>query len=102
MVSKDLSRIIMSRKDEVGLQLRGILQIEVADAADAASIHDISRARLQHALKGDQPHQKEGGNHDQTEHKKGRSQVGDLSNQGESNQATRYSPNKETGTAIGF
>ena len=75
----------MRREDEVGLHLRGILQVEVANTVDAACIHEICQARLQHALKGDQPHKQEGRNHDQTKHIKGRSQVGDLSNKGQGN-----------------
>ncbi len=92
----------MSGEDEVGLHLRGILQVEVANAVDPASIHHICRARLQHALKGEQSHQKEGENHDQAKHEKGRSQVGDLSHKSKGNQATRHGSHKERGAAIGF
>jgi hypothetical protein len=34
--------IVMGGEDEVGLHVRGILQVEVANAVDAARIDDVS------------------------------------------------------------
>jgi len=72
------------------------------DAIDAAGIHQISFARLQHALAGDQPHHQEGGQYHQAKDKKGRAQVRELSHQGKGDQARRNRPDKEAGTPIGF
>jgi hypothetical protein len=79
--------IIVRGEDGVGLDLGSILQIKVANAVNAARIHELSIARFQHALKRDQPHHKEGGNDHHAKHEKGRSQVGDLSHKGHGNQS---------------
>ena len=76
----------MRWKDEVGLHLRSILEIEVANAIDAACINDNCIGGLEHPFKGDQTHKEEWGKQDETKDEKGRSQVGDLPNKREGNQ----------------
>ena len=78
-----LPRIIIGWQHEVGLQLRGILQIEVADAVDAAPREEIGGTHLQGALESAQPHEDEGGQHNHAEHEEGCAQVGKLCHQGE-------------------
>src|SRR5690242_2527129 len=80
--------------DKVGLHLRGVLQVELANALDPACIDHMDCACLHDALKGDQAHKEEGGKDDQTKHIKGRSQLGDLSHKSQAIKPLDTAPTK--------
>jgi hypothetical protein len=79
----------------VGLHLRCILEIKMANAIDAALINDSSIGGLEYPLKGEQTNKEEQGKQDEAKDEKGCSQVGDLPDKCEGNQCTGHSPDKE-------
>ena len=84
----DTLAIIMRGKDEIGLQLRSSLYIQVTNTIDATRINDHNVGTLNYPLKGDNTHKEERGKQDEAEDEKGCAQARELSNKRKGNQGT--------------